>query len=71
MIFDILRSYGKGSDNTATGSRKIAQSIVESNVILGGGGKQDPDMCGEELIGIISYPIAGGQEKRDKSERIN
>jgi hypothetical protein len=35
MIFDILRSYGKGSDNTAKGSRKIAQSIVESNVILG------------------------------------
>jgi hypothetical protein len=49
MIFDILRSYGKGSDNTATGSRKIAQSIVESNVILGGGGKQDPDMCGERI----------------------
>jgi len=42
-------SHGKGGDNTATGSRKIAQSIVESNVILGGGGKQDPDMCGERI----------------------
>ena len=33
--------------NSRTGTAKIAQSIVESNVILGGGGKQDPDMCGE------------------------
>jgi hypothetical protein len=35
MIFDILRSHGKGGDNTAKGSRTIAQSIVESDVILG------------------------------------
>ena len=35
-FFDLMVSYGKGSDNTAKGSRKIAQSIVESNVILGG-----------------------------------
>jgi hypothetical protein len=42
-------SYGKGSDNTARGSRKIAQSHVESVLILGGGGKQDPDMCGERI----------------------
>jgi hypothetical protein len=47
MIFDILRSYGKGSDNSRTGTAKIAQSHVESVLILGGGGKQDPDMCGE------------------------
>lgn len=45
-----MMSYGKGSDNSRTGTAKIAQSIVESNVILGGGGKQDPDMCGERNL---------------------
>lgn len=34
-FFDLMMSYGKGSDNSRTGTAKIAQSIVESNVILG------------------------------------
>jgi hypothetical protein len=66
-----LRSYGKGSDNSRTGTAKIAQSIVESNVILGVVVNKTLICAQKELIGITSYPIAGGQEKRDKSERIN
>jgi hypothetical protein len=34
-FFDILMSYGKGSDNSRTGTAKIAQSHVESVLILG------------------------------------